>query len=367
MVPIGDVLNLSCPKSTSESLAETPFYLSIVATTRNDNHGGDLLKRTKAFLKSVYVQAKKFSFPVELIIVEWNPPADRPLLKEVLPNPDESTPVRLKYVVVPNELHQTYRFADALALYQMIAKNVGIRRAEGEFVLCTNIDILFTDECFETIVQRNLMRGKFYRANRCDVPKEVLDVDAHAEQLKFAQSNILRRLGKSPGYEALDLPSVVYNFPRLTRIANKLLLTIWKWTHENEFPHFVIDFMACGDFTLMSKEDWLLIDGYVELDMYSIHIDSMGLWSACALGMEQVIFPYKACVYHIDHENGWESDDVIKTIKFLSDKPCLDYSIVHRAGMKMVANGTNWGLNTENWGWADKEFEEFIFDGNISE
>ena len=76
-----------------------------------------------------------------------------------------------------------------------------------------------------------------------------------------------------------------------------------------------------------------------------------------------MIFPYEACIYHVDHENGWESDDVIKTIKFLSDKPSLDYSIVHRAGMKMVVNGTNWGLNKANWGWADEHFEEYVFDG----
>ncbi|MEY2922957.1 MAG: hypothetical protein RL108_1583, partial [Bacteroidota bacterium] len=29
-------------------------YLSIVATTRNDNHGGDLLKRTTAFVTGIY-------------------------------------------------------------------------------------------------------------------------------------------------------------------------------------------------------------------------------------------------------------------------------------------------------------------------
>jgi len=28
----------------------------------------------------------------------------------------------------------------------MIAKNVGIRRARGRFVLCTNVDLLFSDK-----------------------------------------------------------------------------------------------------------------------------------------------------------------------------------------------------------------------------
>jgi hypothetical protein len=342
-------------------LKDNPFYLSIVATTRNDNHGGDLLNRTQAFVNSVYVQSAKFNLKVELLIVEWNPPADKPLLKEVLEVPKAGIPVSLRFVVVPKEIHDTYRFSDSLPLYQMIAKNVGIRRAKGEFILCTNIDVLFSDLCFETLAQKNLRKGAFYRANRCDVPKEVLNQDTHEKQLQYSRANILRRLGNTPGHEALTGPKFLFKYPKFAKLINTLLVALWQKFHPGEFAHFVIDFMACGDFTLMSKEDWMDIDGYVELDMYSIHIDSMGLWSACAKGKEQVIFPYEACIYHIDHENGWESDDVIKTIKFLSDKPSLDYSIVHRAGMKMVATGTNWNLNTPNWGWADKEFDEYVF------
>lgn len=344
-------------------MKEESFYLSIVATTRNDDHGGDLLKRTQAFINSVYVQAQKFRLPVELIIVEWNPPADRPLLKQVLIAPPADVPVSLRIIVVPEKLHRKYRFADSLGLYQMIAKNVGIRRAKGEYILCTNIDILFSDQSFETFAKREFQKGKFYRANRCDVPKEVLKYNELSQQLEFCEKNIIRRLGNAPGHEALSGPPILFKYAWVASILNTMLLLAWRWTHPGQFAHFVIDFMACGDFTLMSKQDWLKIDGYVELDMYSIHIDSMGLWSACALGMEQVIFPYKACVYHIDHENGWESDDVIKTIKFLSDKPSLDYSIVHRAGMKMVATGTNWGLNKPDWGWANEQFEEFTFTG----
>ncbi len=342
-------------------MRDDSFYLSIVATTRNDNHGGDLLKRTQAFVNSVYVQAKKFNLRVELIIVEWNPPADKPLLKEVLVGPEQDIPVSLRYIVVPKEIHETYRFSDSLPLYQMIAKNVGIRRAKGEFILCTNIDVLFSDLCFSTLAERKLEKGAFYRANRCDVPKEVLDYATHKEQLVYSRANILRRLGNAPGHEAIKGPKWIFEYPKFATFLNGILLFIWRLTHKDEFAHFLIDFMACGDFTLMSREDWMDIDGYVELDMYSIHIDSMGLWSACAKGKKQVIFEYEACIYHIDHENGWESDDVIKTIKFLSDKPSLDYSIVHRAGMKMVANGTNWDLNKPDWGWANNKFDEYVF------
>ncbi|MCB0754301.1 MAG: hypothetical protein KDB98_01825 [Flavobacteriales bacterium] len=268
--------------------------------------------------------------------------------------------------MVPNSIHETYRFADSIPLYQMIAKNVGIRRAKGEFVLCTNIDILFSDMNFEMLAEQELEEGKFYRTNRCDIPKEVLNLGSSDEQLKFAGLNVIRSLGNAPGHEAISGPEFLFKYPWVGSILNSLVLLVWKVLKKGEFPYFIISFMACGDYTLMSKKDWFRIDGYVELDMYSIHIDSMGLWSACALGMEQVIFPFKACVYHIDHDNGWESEDIFKTIRFLSNKPSLDYSIVHRAGVKMVAEGKNWGLNKPDWGWADKEFDEYIFDGRIA-
>jgi len=317
-------------------------------------------------MNSIYVQARKFQLPVELIIVEWNPPTHKPQLKDVLAPPPGDVPVRLRYVVVPKELHDTYMCARAIPLYQMIAKNVGIRRATGKFILCTNIDILFSDECFRTLAKRDLQKGVFYRSNRCDVPKEVMDHASLKEQLAYAEKNIIRRLGNTPGHEVVSGPSFFFKYAKVATLINTLIVKLWQMLHPGRFTHFLIDFMACGDFTLMSREDWIDIDGYAELDMYSIHIDSMGLWSACALGKEQVILPYRACIYHIDHEDGWESNDIIKTIRFLANKPCLDYSIVHRAGMKMVAEGTNWELNRPDWGWADKNFEEHIFDGNLN-
>lgn len=348
------------------TLSEKSFYLSIVATTRNDNHGGDLLKRTNAFIESVYTQSTRFNFPVELIIVEWNPPEDKVLLKEDLALPPSNCPTTLRIITVPAEIHDTYRFSKSIPLYQMIAKNVGIRRAKGEFVLCTNIDILFSNMNFELLAAKDFEKGTFYRANRCDVPKQVMDIPNYEDRMKFCEENIISRLGKSQGHELLRGPSLMYVFPPFTRLLNKIIHWIFRKIQGSDFVHLMIDFMACGDYTLMSKEDWLRIDGYVELDMYSIHIDSMGLWSACAVGMKQIILPYKAPVYHIDHEDGWESEDVIKTIKFLSDKPSLDYSIVYKAGMKMVAEKTNWGLNKPDWGWANEDFEEYIFQGKLA-
>jgi hypothetical protein len=134
-----------------------------------------------------------------------------------------------------------------------------------------------------------------------------------------------------------------------------------KFCSKVDYPVTTLDFMACGDFTLMSKQNWMAIKGYVELDMYSLHIDSLSIWSCAANGMMQEIFPPDTCVFHISHQNGWESEDVIQAIKFLEGKPCLDYSLVQKLGMRALKNKETIELNISSWGFAENTFEEFTF------
>src|SRR5215467_1007233 len=121
-------------------------YLSIVVTARNDDHGGSLLRRMQTFVNCWIGQAKRHGLRSELIVVEWNPPSDRPLLRDALSWPADLGLCTVRFAEVLPELHQRYRHAEVLPVYQMIAKNVGIRRARAPFVLVTNIDILLSDE-----------------------------------------------------------------------------------------------------------------------------------------------------------------------------------------------------------------------------
>src|SRR5262249_40254665 len=82
--------------------------------------------------------------------------------------------------------------AEALPLFQMIGKNVGIRRARAPFVLCTNIDILFSDELMRFIASGGLRSGRMYRLDRYDVQNDV-PVDGPIDtQLKYCRENTLR-------------------------------------------------------------------------------------------------------------------------------------------------------------------------------
>ena len=50
-----------------------PLDLSVVATARNDDHGGNLLGRMQLFVDSLLAQCREHGLAAELILVEWNP------------------------------------------------------------------------------------------------------------------------------------------------------------------------------------------------------------------------------------------------------------------------------------------------------
>ena len=167
-------------------------YLSVVVAARNDDHGGNLRGRMQVFVDAWINHCRRHGLDSELIIVEWNPPAERARLAQALRWPVDSGPCRVRIIQVPGEIHARYRHAAALPLYQMIAKNVGIRRARGQFILATNIDIVFSDEIMSFLASRRLEKGRMYRVDRTDVMGDVPVDGTLDEQLAYCGSHILR-------------------------------------------------------------------------------------------------------------------------------------------------------------------------------
>ena len=167
-------------------------YLSVVAAARNDDHGGNLLRRLQIFVNALVGQANRHRLPVELVLAEWNPPAEKPPLIEALRWPADPGFCAIRIVTVPADIHRRYLHWEAQPLYQMVAKNAGIRRAKGEFILATNVDILLSDELMRFLAARRLQPGRMYRTDRHDV-KEDVPVDAGIEdQLAYCRGHRLR-------------------------------------------------------------------------------------------------------------------------------------------------------------------------------
>ena len=108
-----------------------PPDLSIVVTSRNDEHGGDIGQRMRFFINGLLHQTRRVGLSAELLVVEWNPPEGAPRLHEVLPRPAEGDWLRIRTITVPPKVHGRFRHGDTIPLYQMIAKNVGIRRSRA--------------------------------------------------------------------------------------------------------------------------------------------------------------------------------------------------------------------------------------------
>jgi hypothetical protein len=56
-------------------------YLSFVIAARNDDYGGNFLHRMQVFVNVLFWLWERHNLDAELVVVEWNPPKDRPRLK----------------------------------------------------------------------------------------------------------------------------------------------------------------------------------------------------------------------------------------------------------------------------------------------
>lgn len=338
--------------------------ISFVVASRNDNHGGDMLKRMRIFTNGLYHQTRKYNLTAELIFVEWNPDPKKPLLHEVLPKPSTDDCLIVRYVVVDEKIHSTYKVGRNMPLFQMIAKNVGIRRAKGNFVVCTNVDLLFSDSLMRFLATSRLDENTFYRANRCDIPKGIDENQSVENMLAFAKSNVLQRLGKNHHYPELeDTTSWMFRVPlggRLMAIPKQIKRWRGKQTVDDKIA--ILDTDACGDFTMMSKQGWEKVKGYYELDAYSIHIDSLALICAMACGMQQKILDDEMVTYHISHESGWELADPIKKLYNDLERPMVDWSSVRSLAQKMLQDKKLTQVNDEDWGYATHKFKEYILE-----
>ncbi len=376
-------------------MSETP-YLSIVATARNDNHGGNMLRRMQIFINGLLYQCQQYKLPAELIIVEWNPPVDKPLLEKVLSWPIENNPCKVRIIEVPPEIHRRFKHSEGLPLFQMIAKNVGIRRAKGEFILATNIDLLFSNELFSFLASRQLQPGVMYRIDRYDVRSDVPLEASLEEQLAYCQENLIRVNGrygtkdmkrKRKKVEPVKQPEVVNNrwldkvpdsvIPMLLILKNiyKSLVPIsmryailgqlspglrdWLIRHGllNVGPIPDIHTNACGDFTLMANSDWLSLGGYAELEMYSFHIDSILCCAAALTGLKERVLDSPMELYHIEHGGGCTPKTEKDLDKNLNSRgvPKMTneqlFAVVNVMTLQAQCKQNCWQIfNDENWG-----------------
>jgi hypothetical protein len=347
-----------------------------VAASRNDGHGVHALQRTQAFIDGLGDHARRFRRTIELILVEWNPPPDKPGLADVLSVPSVAG-FTVKIVIVPPQIHQNLGGPERLAFYQMIAKNVGIRRAAGDAVLATNIDILLSDELFLKATGP-LEDGRVYRADRFDIPFDPASSIDPVELRCSRPIRIHRRNGIEHPDNGVSEPHIIGLGGLVSQLFLRPSLLVRKVfapsAHNGPagLPRLRRGFIkvfflptvhgnACGDFTLMTKSSWLELRGYPEWVMHSWSLDSLLLYQAAAAGYQFIDFQGSQCL-HLDHSGGWTPDADEKLFKMLQRNEIFllpSQGLIDVAYAMWRAKPTRaWMTNTLCWGLGDYDLVE---------
>src|SRR5579862_6987865 len=357
------------------------------------------------FVNGFVEQCKRYNLKAELIFVEWNPPEDRPPLSEALDFPSEKGPCAIRIIRVPKEVHMQFEHSDRIPLFQMIGKNVGIRRAQGKFILATNIDILFSNELFQ-FLRQDLKPGTLYRVDRLDVPEKLPEFDSFDDILQFCSKSFFRvhgkfgsktrrersflrscwaLLGKIGSFvQAVLRKSLVEVFRNFLNVLYRLAKPILHSPLNRlvMFPFMIIQKItqrylpilcpkrfrvphtnACGDFTLLSAEDWEKLKGYPEWHYFSWHLDSILLFQAKNHGIQEVDLPRQFPIFHIDHEIGSGFTPEGQTQLFerlrINGIPYLSNADLSKITKELKTRDRGVVYNQENWGLSHLALEEF--------
>ncbi len=358
--------------------------LSLVAASRNDSHGGNLNARTQLFLDLFGLLCARHGLSAEVVLVEWNPPSDRPSLSSTLRAP---AGVGVRVITVPAKLHRRLPHSSRLPFFQMIAKNVGIRRARGRFVLASNVDILFTPELVAWLTEAELRPGRLYRVDRLD--SVAAPRGSSPEQgLAFARNHVIRINGR---WGTLILPTP--QRPRSLAVARAMmrsLRTRGSWMRRRMTPAkadgqgqgaitrslILLDSVlrynlprlhtnAAGDFTLMAASDWHRLRAYPELPTYSLHLDGLLCQMAQAAGIRQKLLRRPKCIYHMEHSVGsgftpGEGFDILRRRMASRGVPMIQFDKFLDWVVWMRRRKRPLRFNRSDWGLAGRELPEVM-------
>ena len=104
------------------------------------------------------------------MFIEWAPPSGNPLLFEQTFNALPTLDRRIcSWYIVDPEYHTALSLNPRLEYLEFLAKNVGVRRARGEYILTSNCDVYLGRRVLDALEQRALEPRVLYRAPRHDL------------------------------------------------------------------------------------------------------------------------------------------------------------------------------------------------------
>lgn len=356
-------------------------YISVAFVNRNDGYGGDLEERIAKFIDYYARYADRWPGLFEFVIVDWNPPAERPGLADAF---EWEKLGDVTHVCVPPGVHAAVAGQRGRKMLDYFGRNVAIRHSHGEFSLVINQDIFISESILELMARRGLSKKHFYRADRCDFDfepcrnKPVEALEACASSTTFVvhrrhsssdepisvegTPSALDKIGYSletgdvldPASGVIDCLSVTRELQHTRRQLlrwrflpwRRKVLRPWKEGYESGAFHrrFYLHTNAAGDFLLAPREAFLKIHGFLESVEVYVHTDSYALLQLAAAGYRQAIFAQPHRVYHADHDRSARAG-------FIEGMSWADHE---KALSQIIRGDRSFCLNANSWGLADK-------------
>lgn len=329
--------------------AERP-KVSFVFAVHDPEYGGGLLARTQRNIDALIELANRYHLLAEIVIVEWNPRQDRAPFRESLRWPDDLGHVCLRFLEVPADIHRALPNADRLPIFEYIAKNAGLRRARGRFLLATNPDLFYSPALVRWLAGASLSSERFYRVDRRDLSEDIPTDLNLSGRLRFCSQHVADVHALSGSYRRGDVDGgrrlrEAYDrcvqdptsAERATDTLDARLILPADGLHRN----------AAGDFFLMERRCWHRLRGYPELYTHA-HIDAILCWVASSAGLVQEILPSRCHLYHQAHHRashaGFPKTDWWPWYERYQEALRQDPL---RQGLPMVVNLPDWGLANE--------------------
>ena len=336
--------------------------LSVVVTGRNDDYGGDFHHRLQTSVRWWSHHVKEFEIPTEYVFVNWNPLPDKPSLFDTIewyPNKY----FEIKFVEVPYKIHEEFNKPEVRKpnqLYEFIAKNVGIRRATGKYILSTNADILCDPLFFIDIAGGGLQADTYFRANRFDYHATGITESDFEEELITIRKNIFEVKARGVSFPFKSNGSMW--MPMLKLLIKNRLFVKWQLckrkyhrlftlfgcniVYDNAEYHLHVN--AAGDFLLMHSDHWHKLKGYDETFFLTLHNDAELVFNAYASGLKECVIVEP--IYHQDHERRYSEvnpnlqQDGYKIYKQLQEKA----QRLLKTKEPEIANDDYWGLKNHD-------------------
>jgi hypothetical protein len=284
--------------------------ITAVIVSRNDNYGGHLNER------ATYAINSAINTYDEVIYVDWNSPTHS-LLWDIKDNLQLKG--NLKHFVITPEIasYLTNNNPDVQKCCEVLARNIGIRRVTGDYIVSTNIDIIHPKrEDIESIINdsdNNTMITLSRREVTWDIIKEF-----HGGEMKFQEWDKLR------DYIYANSEERIYKEKTVTGDDYSLI-------------------NCCGDFQIAPKHIWDEIKGFEEELIYPLFADTNVQKKAVkhGFGLKAI---YNPPMFHINHgSKGWGGGGIADGI---NKKANDQYRAI--IAQEKTQNEISWGLgNTE--------------------